>query len=116
MSLKALSFKSIHKSSPFCPSIPQEGANHKEAQNHHEDLQSLIPRSRQLQALFRERGFHDYEVAAALGTSPQCLSRRIRGAAPWPSDEVAAICKIVGIPQEQIGYYFFPEVAKEASA
>ena len=64
-----------------------------------------------LQALFR-----DYEVAAALGTSPQCLSRRIRGAAPWPSDEVAAICKIVGIPQEQIGYYFFPEVAKEASA
>ena len=51
---------------------------------------------------------------------PQCLSRRIRGAAPWPSDEVAAICKIVGIPQEQIGYYFFPDVEpegkKEASA
>ena len=73
-----------------------------------------------LQALFRERGFHDYEVAAAIGTSPQCLSRRIRGAAPWPSDEVAAICKIVGIPQEQIGYYFFPDVEpegkKEASA
>lgn len=69
-----------------------------------------------LQVLFRERGFHDYEVAAALGTSPQCLSRRIRGAATWPSDEVVAICKIVGIPQEQIGYYFFPEVAKEASA
>ena len=39
MSLKALSFKSIHKSPPFCPSIPQEGATHKEAQNHMNDLQ-----------------------------------------------------------------------------
>ena len=35
------------------------------------------------------------------------------GRGPWPSDEVAAICKIVGIPQEQIGYYFFPDVEPE---
>ena len=64
-----------------------------------------------LQALFRERCFHDYEVADALGISAQCLSRYIRGAAQWRGDAVTGICKLLSIPQEQIGYYFFPGVA-----
>lgn len=28
----------------------------------------------------------------------------------WNWEEITAICKVVGIPQEQIGEYFFPEV------
>ena len=31
----------------------------------------------------------------------------------WLCKEIAAICKAVGIPQEQIGEYFFPTVTQK---
>lgn len=67
----------------------------------------------QLRALFRKRGLLDSEVAAAVGMQPQLLSRRMRGAAPWLSSEICKICVALDIPQSEVGFYFFPEVAKE---
>lgn len=67
----------------------------------------------QLRALFRERGLLDSEVAAAVGMQPQLLSRRMRGVAPWLSSEICKICVALDIPQGEVGFYFFPEVAKE---
>ena len=34
----------------------------------------------------------------------------MNGAQPWVADEISALCRLLCIPQEQIGYYFFPEV------
>lgn len=34
----------------------------------------------------------------------------------WRAFEIAAICKVLHIPQEQIGEYFFPTVEKGESA
>lgn len=67
----------------------------------------------QLRALFRERGLLDSEVAAAVGMQPQLLSRRMRGVTPWLSSEICKICAALDIPQSDVGFYFFPEVAKE---
>jgi len=67
----------------------------------------------QLRALFRERGLLDSEVAAAVGMQPQLLSRRMRGMTPWLSSEICKICAALDIPQGKVGFYFFPEVAKE---
>ena len=67
----------------------------------------------QLRALFRERGLLDSEVAAAVGMQPQLLSRRMRGVTPWLSSEICKICAALDIPQSDVGFYFFPEVATE---
>ena len=55
----------------------------------------------------------DSEVAAAVGMQPQLLSRRMRGVAPWLSSEICKICAALDIPQSEVGFYFFPDVAKE---
>lgn len=31
----------------------------------------------------------------------------------WKACEIVKICKVLHIPQEQIGAYFFPAIAKE---
>lgn len=52
----------------------------------------------------------DHEVARAAGIAQPTFSRRMNGAQPWVADEISALCRLLCIPQEQIGYYFFPEV------
>lgn len=68
-----------------------------------------------LRALFRECGMFDNEVAQATGIAQPTFSRRMNGSQPWCADEITALCRLLNIPQEKIGYYFFPEVAKEES-
>ena len=34
----------------------------------------------------------------------------------WLPREITSICQVLHIPQEKIGEYFFPQIAKEASA
>jgi len=63
-----------------------------------------------LRALFRERGLYDEDVAALAGITVPTLGRRMRGAIPWAADEIAAVCRVVGIPRDDIGAYFFPDL------
>lgn len=69
-----------------------------------------------LRGRFHSCGFRDQEVADHLGIGRDTMSARMNGHNPWTSAEIAAMCELLGIPQEKIGYYFFPEVAKEESA
>lgn len=51
-----------------------------------------------------------------VGISTRTLSKRLNAPEDdggWLFKEITAICKVVGISQEQIGEYFFPEVKKE---
>ena len=66
-----------------------------------------------LRMRFRECGMYDYEVSRESGISQPTFSRRMMGAMPWTSDEIAALCRVLGIPRQQIGDYFFPDVEEE---
>ena len=51
------------------------------------------------------------------GINPRTLGKRL--GAPeadgcWLCSEITAICKVLHIPQEKIGEYFFPKVEKGA--
>nr|DAZ26379.1 MAG TPA: Regulatory protein-modification, helix-turn-helix, transcriptional regulato, DNA [Caudoviricetes sp.] len=64
-----------------------------------------------LRGWFRQLGLLDQEVCQAVGMNAQTFSRRMRGTQPWLSSEITSICKALGIPQEQIGAYFFPDIS-----
>lgn len=68
-----------------------------------------------LRARFRDYGLFDSELAQATGIAQSTLSRRMRGTMPWTSDEIKTICRVLNIPQEQVGAYFFPDIEKEES-
>ena len=63
-----------------------------------------------LRARFRECGLFDAELAQATGIAQSTLSRRMRGTMPWTSDEIAAVCRVVGIPRASVGEFFFPDL------
>lgn len=69
-----------------------------------------------LRTRFRDYGLFDAELAQVTGIAQSTLSRRMRGAQPWTSDEIKTICQVLNIPQEQIGAYFFPDLEKEDPA
>lgn len=66
-----------------------------------------------LRARFRECGMFDEEVAQAAGITLPTFGRRMRGNAPWLTSEIKAVCKIVDIPRNEIGEYFFPDMNEE---
>ena len=68
-----------------------------------------------LRARFRDYGLFDSELAQTTGIAQSTLSRRMRGTMPWTSDEIKPICRVLNIPQEQVGAYFFPDIEKEES-
>ena len=68
-----------------------------------------------LRARFRDYGLFDSELAQATGIAQSTLSRRMRGTMPWTSDEIKTICRVLNIPQEQVGAYFVPDIEKEES-
>ena len=63
-----------------------------------------------LRARFRACGYRDKEVAEGIGISDCTLSNRLNGRQKWSSDEIAAVCGLLGIGQEEIGELFFPQV------
>ena len=63
-----------------------------------------------LRALFRERGLYDEDVAALAGITVSTLGRRMRGNIPWSGDEIAAVCRVVGIVRGDVGAFFFPDL------
>ena len=69
-----------------------------------------------LRGLFHSCGYRDQEVAEYIGISRDTMSARMNGHQPWTSKEIAAICELLDIRQDEIGEYFFPEVEKGESA
>ena len=40
------------------------------------------------------------------------LTARMTGRLPWKGDEIAAVAKVLGIPTDQIGTFFFEDAPK----
>ena len=75
-----------------------------------------------LARLIEDEGYENRELAAMVGMGPGTLSGRLHPKEDgndrpkeWRHYEIIAICKVLHIPQEQIGEYFFPAVEKGAS-
>ena len=73
-----------------------------------------------LARLIEDEGYEHRELAAMVGIAPGTLSNRLnpkpdRENKEWRYYEITAICKVLHIPQEQIGEYFFPAIEKGAS-
>lgn len=69
-----------------------------------------------LSRLAEDQGFEQQELGVQIGVCKNTISKRFRGKVPWTSNEITAICKVLHIPQEKIGEYFFPTVEKGESA
>jgi len=41
------------------------------------------------------------------------MSGRMHGNQPWTSAEIAAMCELLDIQQDEIGKFFFPEMSRE---
>lgn len=57
------------------------------------------------------------DLAVQTGIGYSTLSKKLCADSgdAWIGKEIVSICDVLHIPQEKIGYYFFPEVAKEES-
>ena len=40
------------------------------------------------------------------------MTTRMQGKSAWRADEISRLCEVLEIPQEEVGRYFFPDVAK----
>lgn len=68
-----------------------------------------------LRRLIEDAGLDLKELSAQARIPRSTLNERVNApetAGEWRWKEIAAICKVVGIPQERIGELFFPEVKK----
>lgn len=59
-----------------------------------------------------ELDYSQKDLAKAAGIAPSTLSLRIRGRQPFDVDQIAAISRVLDIPLDQIGAYFFAEAPK----
>lgn len=69
-----------------------------------------------LRRLIEDEGLDQKELAAQIGVHVNTVSKRLcspEDAGTWLGTEISAICKVLHIPQEKIGEYFFPAVEKE---
>lgn len=72
-----------------------------------------------LRRLLEDEGLEQQELAVLAGICDRTLSKRLNApedSGCWLPREITAICQVLHIPQEKIGEYFFPQIAKEASA
>lgn len=69
-----------------------------------------------LREVYHEAGYYDTEVADEIGMSNRTMSKRMQGHDPWRGDEITAVCRLVGIAQQDVGKYFFPWMETEAEA
>lgn len=72
-----------------------------------------------LRRLYEDEGMLQKEFAALAGVPLDTLRMRINTPeekSTWKSCEIMKICKVLHIPQEQIGEYFFPTIKKGESA
>ena len=66
-----------------------------------------------LRGRFHSCGFRDQEVAEYIGCCRDTMSGSMREDQPWTSAEIAAMCELLDIQQDEIGKFFFPEMSRE---
>ena len=54
------------------------------------------------------------KISRRLSESELTLSLKMGGHSEWSSDEIAAICELLDIQQDEIGELFFPQMKKGA--
>lgn len=72
-----------------------------------------------LRRLYEDLELEQGELAVLAGLKPRTLNKRLNAPednGSWEPKEITAICKVLHIPQEKIGEYFFPAVEKGESA
>ena len=72
-----------------------------------------------LRRLYEDEGMLQYELSELSGVPLDTLRMRINTPeekSTWKSCEIMKICKVLHIPQEQIGEYFFPKAEKGEAA
>ena len=68
-----------------------------------------------LRRLIEDEGLKNEELAAQIGVHKNTISKHLcapEDAGLWTSSEIIAICRVLHIPSEQIGEYFFPQIEK----
>lgn len=55
----------------------------------------------------REKGYTQLALAKALKSSETTVNFKLNNKRPFKQDEMLVICKVLGIPLEQVEDYFF---------
>lgn len=69
-----------------------------------------------LRRRIEDEGLEQKQLATLAGIGDRTLNRRLNAPeskGEWNNKEIVAICRVVGISQEEIGEYFFPCLKKE---
>lgn len=66
-----------------------------------------------LRVRFAELDMTQNEAAARAGISGSTMSTRMRGKVPFNAREIQALAKVLEIPLDQIGAFFFVDAPKE---
>lgn len=72
-----------------------------------------------LRRLAEDQDLKQYELAALAGMKPRTLNKRLNAPennGSWSQQEITSICRVLHIPQEKIGEYFFPAIEKGETA
>lgn len=65
-----------------------------------------------LRVRFAELDLTQNEAARLAGLAPSTLTTRMTGRVPFNVNEVQALCRVLDIPTDQIGAFFFEEAPK----
>ena len=65
-----------------------------------------LKRYGKLRGKMREKGIKGNYLARKMGTTPQNISRRMTGKAPWRVDEMYNILSMLGEPDSKLPEYF----------
>lgn len=65
-----------------------------------------------LRVRFAELDLTQNEAARLAGMAPSTLTTRMTGRVPFNVNEVQALCRVLDIPTDQIGAFFFEEAPK----
>lgn len=71
-----------------------------------------------LRRLYEDEGLMQKELSELSGIPLDTLKTRLNAPEDkgrWKACEIVKLCKVLHIPQEQIGEYFFPKVEKGES-
>lgn len=66
-----------------------------------------------LRVRFAELEMKQGEVAKRANMAESTLTARMTGRLPWNGDEIARVAKVLDIPADQIGAFFFVDAPKE---
>lgn len=61
---------------------------------------------------FVELDMNQKEAARRAGIPESTMTSRMTGRLPWHADEITSLAKVLNIPADQIGAYFFAEAPK----